>query len=78
MFSGSRPSPSCKINGDEVTQVAIVEFNGDVSASMQEALQLLGGIGELNTPQREVTIKVGAFHPGYLNLAYLYQEWFEC
>ncbi|MFX1474449.1 MAG: hypothetical protein ACFFCO_03080, partial [Promethearchaeota archaeon] len=46
-----------------MTKVAIVEFNGDVSASMQKALRLLGGISELNTPKRDVTIKVGVFHP---------------
>ncbi len=51
------------MNGDKMTKVAIVEFNGDVSTSMQKALHLLGGIGELNTPRRDVAIKVGVFHP---------------
>jgi uncharacterized protein (DUF362 family) len=50
-------------NGDEMTKVAIVEFNGDVSASFQKALHLLGGISELNTPKRDVAIKVGIFYP---------------
>ncbi len=51
------------MKGDEMTKVAIVEFNGDVSESMQKALHLLGGIGELNKPERDVTIKVGVFYP---------------
>lgn len=44
-------------------QVAIVHIQGNYRAAMQQALGLLGGLGMLNTPEREVTIKVGVFDP---------------
>lgn len=45
------------------TKVAVVHIHGDYCAAMQQALDLLGGLGPLNTAEREVTIKVGIFDP---------------
>jgi uncharacterized protein (DUF362 family) len=42
-------------------KVAVVPIDNDYSAALQKALGLLGGLGGLNSPEREVTIKVGIF-----------------
>lgn len=44
-------------------QVAVVHIQGDYRAAMHRALDLLGGLGPLNAPERRVTIKVGIFDP---------------
>lgn len=44
-----------------VSKVAIVEFDGDVQASLGQALKLIGDINDLNTPERSVVIKPGIF-----------------
>lgn len=46
-----------------MVKVAIVTIGKDVSASFQQALQMIGGIDDLNTPHREVLLKVGVFEP---------------
>lgn len=43
------------------SKVAIVEFDGDVNASMKKAVDLIGGIDDLNSADREVVVKVGVF-----------------
>jgi uncharacterized protein (DUF362 family) len=45
------------------SKVAIVEFNEDVQEAFNHALELIGGIDDLNTAKRSVTIKVGVFDP---------------
>jgi uncharacterized protein (DUF362 family) len=40
-----------------------MELGGDVSSSFAQALELIGGIPDLNTPDREVLVKVGVFAP---------------
>jgi uncharacterized protein (DUF362 family) len=42
-------------------KVAVVPIDGDYPAALQKALALLGGLGGLNSPEREVTMKVGIF-----------------
>jgi uncharacterized protein (DUF362 family) len=44
-------------------KVAVVHIHEDYRAAMRNALELLGGLGSINTPEREVTIKVGIFDP---------------
>ncbi len=51
------------IGADELVNGAIMEVNDDVSASFAQALKLIGGIAELNVPNREVLVKVGVFAP---------------
>lgn len=46
-----------------VSKVAVVELDGDYSKPLKQALDLVGGIGDLNTATRNVIIKVGIFHP---------------
>ncbi|MFX1562163.1 MAG: DUF362 domain-containing protein [Promethearchaeota archaeon] len=46
-----------------MTKVAIVESAGNNLASLQKALHLIGGIDDLNTSKRDVTVKVGIYHP---------------
>ncbi len=46
-----------------VSKVAIVEITQDAKQSFQQALQLIGKIDDLNTPDRPVVIKVGVFNP---------------
>ncbi len=43
------------------SKVAIVEFGQNVKESFRQALELIGGIGNLDTPTRPVIIKVGVF-----------------
>jgi uncharacterized protein (DUF362 family) len=40
-----------------------MEFGDDISSSFARALKLIGGISDLNTPSREVLVKVGVFDP---------------
>lgn len=49
------------------SKVALIRFENQVQASFDQALKLIGGIDELNTPQRAVTIKVGVFSPNAEN-----------
>ena len=43
--------------------VALMELGQDVSASFAEALELIGGVADLNVFDREVLVKVGVFEP---------------
>jgi len=43
------------------SQVALVESNGDVQESFNQALKLIGKIDDLNTAERSVVVKVGVF-----------------
>lgn len=42
-------------------KVAVVELGSDARESFNQAIQLIGGIDDLNTPQRLVIVKVGVF-----------------
>jgi len=42
-------------------KVAAVRINGDVEGSLERALTLIGGIGDLNTEERTVVVKPGIF-----------------
>ncbi|MEM3458612.1 MAG: DUF362 domain-containing protein [Candidatus Bathyarchaeia archaeon] len=42
-------------------KVAVVELGSDVKQSFNQAIQLIGGIDNLNTPERSIVIKVGVF-----------------
>lgn len=44
-----------------MAKVAVVELGPSVSSSFAEALRLVGGISRLNSPTREVLVKVGVF-----------------
>ena len=43
------------------SKVAIVKFDENEAESLKEALRLIGGIDDLNTPKRTVVVKVGVF-----------------
>ena len=43
------------------SKVAIVKFDGNEVESLKEALCLIGGIEDLNTPDKMVVVKVGVF-----------------
>lgn len=45
------------------TKVAVVRIEHQYTEAFSQAVALLGGMAELNDPQREVTIKVGIFDP---------------
>ena len=45
------------------SKVAVIEFDNSNSIPMKQALDLVGGIKNLNTKSRHVVIKVGVFHP---------------
>lgn len=45
------------------SKVAIVESSQNVKESFEQALELIGGIDDLDTPTRPVVIKVGIFDP---------------
>jgi uncharacterized protein (DUF362 family) len=47
----------------KLVKVAIMEIGEDVSTSFAQALKLIGGISDLNVPDREVLVKVGVFAP---------------
>jgi hypothetical protein len=44
-------------------KVAVVEINDDAGRALLEAAALLGGLEDLNTPAREVAVKIGLFDP---------------
>jgi uncharacterized protein (DUF362 family) len=45
------------------TEVAIVRFEQNTEAnSLRNALGLIGGIDDLNTPERTVAVKAGVLH----------------
>jgi hypothetical protein len=46
-----------------VTKVAVVPINQDYPAALRRAVALIGGIDDLNQPEREVTVKIGLFDP---------------
>jgi uncharacterized protein (DUF362 family) len=46
-----------------VAKVALVDVGGDASRSLRQALDLLGGLGDLNSRERAVVVKVGVFSP---------------
>lgn len=45
------------------SKVAIVEFEGNQGEAFRRAIGLIGGIDDLNTSERLVTLKVGIYHP---------------
>lgn len=45
------------------SRVAAVELGQDAKQSIRQAIKLVGGIDDLNTPRRAVVIKVGVFDP---------------
>jgi uncharacterized protein (DUF362 family) len=45
-----------------LAKVAIVELDGDVQESFNQALKLVGKIDDLNTAERSVVVKVGVFN----------------
>ncbi len=42
--------------------VALVEFGGDQTGALRQALSLIGGISDLNAPEKSVALKVGIYH----------------
>ena len=46
--------------------VALMELGQDASAAFAEAVELIGGISDLNRLDREVLVKVGVFEPKQL------------
>ncbi len=40
-----------------------MELGSDVSSSFAQAVELIDGISDLNTPEREILVKVGVFAP---------------
>jgi len=46
-------------------RVAVVEFGEDYAEPLRRALDLIGGIGDLNTEKRNVVVKVGLFQPSW-------------
>jgi len=48
-------------------KVAVVEFGENVHSSLELALELIGGIDDLNKSKRPVVIKVGVFDPNAEN-----------
>ena len=50
-----------------VSKVALVKTDKGVSEAYQHAINLIGGIDELNDEHRDATIKVGIFDPRNLN-----------
>jgi uncharacterized protein (DUF362 family) len=49
------------------SKVALIRIEDQIQASFDQALELIGGLRELNTPKRAVTIKVGVFSPNAEN-----------
>ncbi|MCW4055881.1 MAG: DUF362 domain-containing protein [Candidatus Bathyarchaeota archaeon] len=45
------------------SQVALVEIDKDAKQAFKQALNLIGGIDDLNTKDRSIVIKVGVFDP---------------
>ncbi|MFW9831276.1 MAG: DUF362 domain-containing protein [Candidatus Thorarchaeota archaeon] len=46
-----------------MVKVALMKLEKDAFTSFQQALELLGGIQDLDMPEREVLLKVGVFSP---------------
>ncbi len=44
-----------------IVKVAVVGLGSDVIQSFNQAIQLIGGINDLNTPQKSIIVKVGVF-----------------
>lgn len=44
-------------------KVALVELGANPAAALAQAVRLIGGIADLNTPDRSVVVKVGIFDP---------------
>ena len=44
-------------------KVALVELGANPAVALAQALRLIGGIADLNTPERNVIVKVGIFDP---------------
>ncbi|HVO85661.1 MAG TPA: DUF362 domain-containing protein [Candidatus Eisenbacteria bacterium] len=44
-------------------KVALIEFDDNPVASVEKAVELIGGISDLNNSKRQVTVKVGVFDP---------------
>ena len=49
------------------SKVAIIDFDGSDPDSFRQALRLIGGIDDINTPGRNVVIKVGVYNHRILN-----------
>lgn len=45
-----------------MSKVAVVDLDNDAQAAFDHAIELIGGIDDLNTPKRRVVIKVGVFN----------------
>lgn len=45
------------------SKVAVVPIDGDYTKSLKKAIELIGGIDDLNLKKRNVAIKVGIFNP---------------
>jgi uncharacterized protein (DUF362 family) len=58
-----RAQLSCSVKGGTtvVSKVAIMRFTGKDDISIDRILEMVGGINDLNTAKRRVTIKVGVF-----------------
>ncbi len=46
-----------------MVKVALMDLGSDVSSSFAQAVDLIGGIPDLNKPDQEVLVKVGVFAP---------------
>lgn len=46
-----------------VSKVALIESTGEITTTFHEAINLIGGIDELNSSDRNVVVKVGVFNP---------------
>ena len=44
-----------------MSRVAVVEFDKDVPGSLRQAIELIGGIDDLNSTERSVVVKPGVF-----------------
>jgi uncharacterized protein (DUF362 family) len=63
-LSQADPARHFKGRGDPMNAtVAIVHIHQDYAEALRQALAITGGIAGLNSPDREVTIKVGIFDP---------------
>lgn len=45
------------------SKVAILEFDQNEAEAFKQALQLIGGIDDLNTSEKQIVLKVGIYHP---------------
>jgi uncharacterized protein (DUF362 family) len=44
-----------------ISKVAVIEFDGDPEGSLKQVLDQIGGIGDINSAERSVVVKVGVF-----------------